>query len=146
MLLYLEAPDDFPIFLSSRRLFLKISTEIKREDIIQSLMAQKIVIIQETSSMNVDYFRYLVLAGNFLNFRLCEIQFGKQCLLGEHEPSTNDLIVYGFTATSNQLTRDVGKTREKLGFRVCFLVFLKHRAQVGFLRQKIHRKCGLLLL
>ena len=67
---YFEATDDFPIFLSSRRLFLKISTEIKREDIIQSLMTRKIVIFQEMSSMNVDYFRYLVLAGNFLNFRL----------------------------------------------------------------------------
>ena len=31
---YLEATKDFPIFLSSRRLFLKISTKIKREDII----------------------------------------------------------------------------------------------------------------
>ena len=59
---------------------------MKREDIIQSLMAQKIVIFQETSSMNVDYFRYLVLAGNFLNFRLCEIQPSTQCLLGEHGP------------------------------------------------------------
>ena len=59
---------------------------MKREDIIQSLMARKIVIFQETSSMNVDYFRYLVLAGNFLNFRLCEIQLGAQCLLGEHGP------------------------------------------------------------
>ena len=49
------------IFLSSRRLFLKISTEMKREDIVQSLMTQKIVIIQEMSLMNVDYFRYLVL-------------------------------------------------------------------------------------
>ena len=38
---YFEATDDFAIFLSSRRLFLKISTEIKREDIIQSLMTQK---------------------------------------------------------------------------------------------------------
>ena len=83
---YLEATDDFPIFLSSRRLFLKISTEIKRGDIIQSLMTRIIVIFQETSSMNVDYFRYLVLAGNFLNFRLCEIQLGAQCLLGEHGP------------------------------------------------------------
>ena len=82
---YFEATDDFPIFLSSR-LFLKISTEIKREDIIQSLMARKIVIFQEISSMNVDYFRYLVLASNFLNFRLCEIQLGAQCLLGEHGP------------------------------------------------------------
>ena len=36
--------------------------------------------------MNVDYFRYLALADNFLNFRLCEIQFGAQCLLGEHGP------------------------------------------------------------
>ena len=36
--------------------------------------------------MNVDYFRYLALAGNFLNFRLCEIQLGAQCLLGEHGP------------------------------------------------------------
>ena len=32
--------------------------------------------------MNVD----LALAGNFLNFRLCEIQLGAQCLLGEHGP------------------------------------------------------------
>ena len=77
---YFEATDDFPIFLSLRRLFLKISTEIKREDIIQSLMTRKIVIFQKISSMNVDYFRYLVLAGNFLNFRLCEIQLGAQCL------------------------------------------------------------------
>ena len=38
------------------------------------------------SSMNVDCFRYLVLGGNFLNFRLCEIQLGAQCLLGEHGP------------------------------------------------------------
>ena len=38
--------------------------------------------------MNVDYFRYLELAGNFLNFRLCEIQLGTQCLLGEHGPLT----------------------------------------------------------
>ena len=36
--------------------------------------------------MNVDYFRSVVLAGNFLNFRLCEIQPGAQCLLGEHGP------------------------------------------------------------
>ena len=83
---YFEATDDFPIFVSLRRLFLKISTEIKREDIIQSLMTRKIVIFQEISSMNVDYFRYLVLASNFLNFRLCEIQLGAQCLLGEHGP------------------------------------------------------------
>ena len=34
--------------------------------------------------MNVDFFRYLVLAGNFLNLRLCEIQLGAQCLLGEN--------------------------------------------------------------
>ena len=34
--------------------------------------------------MNVDYIRYLVPAGNFLNFRLCEIQLGAQCFLGEH--------------------------------------------------------------
>ena len=81
---YFEATDDFPIFLSSRRLFLRISTEIKREDIMQSLMTRKIVIFQEMSSMNADYFRYLVLAGNFLNFRLREIQLGAQCLLGEH--------------------------------------------------------------
>ena len=74
---YFEATDDFPIFLSSRRLFLKMSTEIKREDIIQSLMTRKIVIFQEMSLMNVDYLiRYLVLAGNFLNFRPCEIQLG----------------------------------------------------------------------
>ena len=59
---------------------------MKREDIIQSLMTRKIVIFQEMSSMNVDYFRYLELAGNFLNFRLCEIQLGTQCLLGEHGP------------------------------------------------------------
>ena len=38
------------------------------------------------SSMNVDYFRYLELAGNFLNFRLCKIQLSAQCLLGEHGP------------------------------------------------------------
>ena len=86
---YFEATDDFPIFLSSRPLFLKISTEIKREDIIQSLMTRKIVLFQEMSSMNVDYFRYLVLAGNFLNFRLCEIQLGTQCLLGENGPLKN---------------------------------------------------------
>ena len=54
--MYLAATDDFPIFLSSRRLFLKISTEMKREDIIQSLMTREIVIFQEMSSMNVDYF------------------------------------------------------------------------------------------
>ena len=84
---YFEATDDFPIFLSSRRLFLKISTEIKREDI-QSLMTRKIVIFHKMSSMNMDYFRCLVLAGNFLNFRLCEIQLGAQCLLGEHGPLT----------------------------------------------------------
>ena len=36
--------------------------------------------------MNVDYFRYLVLAVGFLIFRLCEIQHGAQCLLGEHGP------------------------------------------------------------
>ena len=42
--------------------------------------------------MNVDYFRYSVLAGNFLNFRLCEIQLGAQCLLGEHGP----LILYQY--------------------------------------------------
>ena len=83
---YFEATNDFPIFLSSQRLFLKISTEMKREDIIQSLMMRKIVIFQEMSSMNVDYFRYLVLAGNCLNFRLCEIQLGTQCLLGENGP------------------------------------------------------------
>ena len=88
---YFEATNDFPIFLSSRRLFLKISTEIKREDIIQSLMTRKIVIFQEMSSMNVDYFCYLVLAGNFLNFRLCQIQFGTQCLLGENGPLNGDL-------------------------------------------------------
>ena len=68
---------------------------MKREDIIQSLMARKIVIFQETSSMNVDYFCYLVLAGNFLNFRLCEIQLGAQCLLGEHGPLT--LLLYYFS-------------------------------------------------
>ena len=83
---YFQATDDFPIFLSSRRLFLNISTEIKREDIIRRLMTRKIVIFQEMSSMNVDYFRYLVLSGNFLNFGLCEIQLGAQCLLGEHGP------------------------------------------------------------
>ena len=50
-------------------------------------MTRKIVIFQEMSSMNdVDYFRYLVLAGNFLNIRLCETQLGAQCLLGEHGP------------------------------------------------------------
>ena len=91
---YFEATNDFPIFLSSRRLFLKISTEIKREDIIQSLTTQKIVIFQEMSSMNVDYFRYLVLAGNFLNFRLREIQLGAQCLLGEHGPLTMSKITF----------------------------------------------------
>ena len=37
-------------------------------------MTRKIVIFKEMSSMNVDYFRYLVLAGSFLIFRLCEIQ------------------------------------------------------------------------
>ena len=83
---YLEATNDFPIFLSSRRLFLKISTEMKREDIIQSLMTRKIVIFQEMSSMIVDYFRYLELAGNFFNFRLCEIELSAQCLLSEHGP------------------------------------------------------------
>ena len=88
---YFEATNDFPIFFSSRRLFLKISTEIKREDIIQSLMTRKVVIFQEMSLMNVDYFRYLVLAGNFLNFRLCEIQLGAQCLLGEHGPLSTRL-------------------------------------------------------
>ena len=36
--------------------------------------------------MNVDYFRYLELAGNFFNFRLSKIQLGAQCLLGEHGP------------------------------------------------------------
>ena len=90
---YFEATDDFPIFLSSRRLFLKISIEIKREDVIQSLMTRKIVIFQEMSSMNVDYFRYLVLAGNFLNFRLCEIQLGAQCLLGEHGPLIYVIVI-----------------------------------------------------
>ena len=59
---------------------------MKREDIIQSLVTRKIVIFLEMSSMNVDYFRYLALASNFLNFRLCEIQLGAQCLLGEHGP------------------------------------------------------------
>ena len=54
----------------------------------QSLTTRKIVIFQEMSSMNVDNFRYLVLAGNFLNFRLCEIQLGTQCLLGENGPLT----------------------------------------------------------
>ena len=44
------------------------------------------MIFQEMSSMNVDYFRYLALAGNFLNFRLCENQLGAQCLLGERGP------------------------------------------------------------
>ena len=83
---YFEVTDGFPIFLFSRRLFLKISTEIKREDIIQSLMTQKIVIFREISLMNVDYFPYLGLAGNFLNFQLCEIQLSAQCLLGEHGP------------------------------------------------------------
>ena len=34
----------------------------------QSLMTRKIAIFQEMSSMNVDYFRYLVPAGNFHNF------------------------------------------------------------------------------
>ena len=56
---------------------------MKREDIIQSLTTRKIVIFQEMSSMNVDYFRYLVLAGNFLNSRLCEIQLGAQSLFCE---------------------------------------------------------------
>ena len=83
---YLEATDDFPIFLSSQRPFLKISTEMKRANIIQSLMTRKIVIFQETSSINVDYFRYLMFPVNFLNFRLCEIQLGAQCLLGEQGP------------------------------------------------------------
>ena len=63
-----DATDNFPISISLRRLFLKISTEMKREDIIQSLMTREIVIFQEMRSMNVDYFCYLVLAGNFLNF------------------------------------------------------------------------------
>ena len=35
-------------------------------------------------------FAKLVLAGNFLNFRLCEIQLGAQCLLGEHGPLSNN--------------------------------------------------------
>ena len=48
----------------------------------QGLMTQKIVIFREMSSMNVDFFRYLVLAGNFPNFGLCKIQLGAQCLLG----------------------------------------------------------------
>ena len=73
-----------PIFLSSGRPSLKTFTEMKREDIIQSSMTQKIVIFQEMSSMNVDYFHYSVLDGNFMNFRLCEIQLGAQCLLGEN--------------------------------------------------------------
>ena len=83
---YFEATDDFPIFLSSRRLFLKMLTGMKREDVIQSLMTRKLVILQEMRSINVVYFRYLVLAGNFLNVRLCENQFGAQCLLGKHGP------------------------------------------------------------
>ena len=77
------------------RLFLKISTEMKREDIIQSLMTRKIVIFQKMSLMNVDYFRYLVISGNFLNFQLCEIQLGVKCLLSEHEP-LNCLLVMSY--------------------------------------------------
>ena len=103
---YFEAIDDFPIFLSSRRLFLKISTEIKREDIIQSLMTRKVVIFQEMSSMNADCFRYLVLAGNFLNFRLCEIQLGAQCLLGEHWPLITIVFVLGRYCNSNSQLND----------------------------------------
>ena len=102
---YLEATDDFPIFLSSRRLFLKISIEMKREDIIQSSMTRKIVIFQEMSSMNVDYFRYLELAGNFMNFRLCEIQLGAQCLLGEHGPSFSLLISRAAHKSTGKKTR-----------------------------------------
>ena len=48
-------------------------------------MTRKIVIFQEMSSINVDYFHYSVLVGNFLNLRLCEIQLGAQWLLGEQE-------------------------------------------------------------
>ena len=68
------------------------STEIKREDIIRSLITRKIVIFQEMSSMNVDYFRYLVLAGNFLNFRPYEIQLGTQCLWAENGPLMFTLV------------------------------------------------------
>ena len=32
------------------------------------------------------FFRYLVLAGYFLNFLLSEIQLGAQCLMGESGP------------------------------------------------------------
>ena len=42
--------------------------------------------------MNVDYFRYLVLAGNFLNFRLCEILLGARCDLREHGPLKIELL------------------------------------------------------
>ena len=50
--------------------------------------------------MNVDYFRYLVLVGNFLNVRLCEIQLGAQCLLGEHGP----LILANLPEYQNKLS------------------------------------------
>ena len=48
--------------------------------------------------MNVDYFRYLVLASNFLNFRLCEIQLGAQCLLGEHGPLSCEVTARIFSS------------------------------------------------
>ena len=59
---------------------------MKRGDITQSLLTRKVAILEEISSMDVDYFRYLVLAGDFLIFRLCGDQLGAQCLLGEHGP------------------------------------------------------------
>ena len=43
-------------------------------------------ILQEISSINVDYFRYLLFAEDFLIFRLCENRLGAQCLLGKHGP------------------------------------------------------------
>ena len=52
--------------------------------------------------MNVDYFRYLVLAGNFLNFRLCEIQLGAQCLLGEHGPLKMPLALLVITLSAEK--------------------------------------------
>ena len=44
------------------------------EDIAQSLISRKIAILDEISSMDVDCFRYLVLASEFL----CEIQLCAQ--------------------------------------------------------------------
>ena len=55
--------------------------------------------------MNVDYFRYLELAGNFFNFRLCEIQFGAQCLLGEHGPLTKCPSLHNLTTKYTILSK-----------------------------------------